>query len=252
MLLRHDHDSVITIGQASHAWISGQLARAWSPRPAPFEQVALAAEQHDVGMAEWDLWPTLNPQTGLPHSFLELPVQTHIDLWERAPHKLLTQSRYAALLVSMHGAALQGLRDLDMLGSSDRALVEAYVEDQRRLQERLIELLAADREQLARNQRLVWAWDSFSLAVCLDWRTTTVDGIELTRVGTHCFTFNPWPLTTRELHVYCEGRRLHAGFDTELELHDALANAATVELRFTLIRAGASTGTASASRSRPR
>jgi hypothetical protein len=237
MLLRQDRDSLITIGQASHAWISGQLARAWSPRPAPFEQVALAAEQHDVGMAEWDLQPTLNPETGLPHSFLELPVQTHIGLWERAPYKLLTQSRYAALLVSMHGTALQARRDPDKLGTTDRALVEAYVADQRRLQERLIELLAADREQLARNQRLVWAWDSFSLAVCLDWSTTTVDGIELARVGTHRFTFNPWPLTTRELHVYCEGRRLHGGFDTELELHDALANAAPVALRFTLTRA---------------
>ena len=176
MLLRQDHDSVIAIGQASHAWICGQLARAWSPRPEPFEQVALAAEQHDVGMAEWDLRPTLNADTRLPHSFLELPVQTHIGLWERAPYKLLTQSRYAALLTSMHGAALQGLRDLDKLSPTDRALVEAYLEDQRRLRERLIELLAADREQLARNQRLVWAWDSFSLGLCLTGRQTTVDG----------------------------------------------------------------------------
>ncbi len=239
MLLRHSEDerTVTAIGQASHAWISGQLARAWSPRPEPFEQVALAAEQHDVGMAEWDLRPTLNPDTGLPHSFLELPVQTHIDLWARAPYKLLTQSRYAALLVSMHGAALQRLRDLDKLSPADRALVVAYMEDQLRLQERLTELLAADREQLARNQRLVWAWDSFSLAVCLDWETTTVDGIELTRVGTHRFTFSPWPLATSELHVYGEGRRLHGRFETELELHEALANAPAAELRFTLTQA---------------
>jgi hypothetical protein len=236
MLLRHeDEDRVVTaIGQASHAWISGQLARAWSPRPEPFEQVALAAEQHDVGMAEWDLRPTLNPETGLPHSFLELPVQTAIGLWAQAPYKLLTQSRYAALLVSMHGTALQNLRDLDKLTSTDRALVEAYVEDQRRLRERLIEQLAADREQLARNQRQVWAWDSFSLGLCLDWERTTVDGIELTRIGRHRFTFSPWPLTASELYVYGEGRRLHGRFETELELHDALANAPTAYLRFTL------------------
>jgi Protein of unknown function (DUF3891) len=239
MLLRHeDEDRVVTaIGQASHAWISGQFARAWSPRPEPFEQVALAAEQHDVGMAEWDLRPTLNPDTGLPHSFLELPVPTHIGLWERAPYKLLTQSRYAALLVSMHGTALQGLRDLEKLGPTDRALVEAYLAGQRKLRERLIGQLAADREQLARNQRLVWAWDSFSLALCLDWETTTDDGIELTRVGRHRFTFSPWPLTTPEVHVYCEGRRLHGRFDTERELHDALANAPTVDLRFTVTQA---------------
>ena len=236
MLLRHeDEDRVVTaIGQASHAWISGQLAHAWSPRPEPFEQVALAAEQHDVGMAEWDLRPTLNPDTGLPHSFLELPVQTQIGLWQQAPYKLLTQSRYAALLTSMHGAALQDLRHLDKLTATERSLVEAYVEDQRHLKDRLIELLAADREQLARNQRLVWAWDSFSLGLCLDWEKTTADGVELTRVDRHRFTFSPWPLTEPELSVYGEGRLLHGRFDTELELHNALANAPTVELRFTL------------------
>jgi hypothetical protein len=239
MLLRDgEKDGVVTaIGQASHAWISGQLARAWSPRPEPFEQVALAAEQHDIGMAEWDLRPTLNHDTGLPHSFLELPVQTHVGLWERAPYKLVTQSRYAAVLVSMHGTALQALRDLDKLPATERALVDAYVEDQQHFRERLIELLAADRDQLARNQRLLWAWDSFSLALCLDWETTTVDEIALTRVGRHRFTFSPWPLNSVELHVYAEGRRLHGRFDTELELHDALANAPSVDLRFTLARA---------------
>jgi hypothetical protein len=134
----------------------------------------------------------------------------------------------------MHGTALQALRDLEKLEPADRALVEAYLEDQRGLQERLTELLAADRDQLVRNQRLVWAWDSFSLALCLGWKTTSVDGIELCRVGADEFTFTPWPLAPRELHVYGEGRRLHGGFDTELALHDALANAPAIELRFTL------------------
>jgi Protein of unknown function (DUF3891) len=61
-------------------------------------------------MAEWDLRASLNPRTGLPYSFLELPLQTHLALWRAAPAKLLTQSRYAALLVSMHGTALNEWR----------------------------------------------------------------------------------------------------------------------------------------------
>ena len=52
MLLRPDGDSVLCIGQASHAWISGQMARAWAEPFEPYEDVCLAAEQHDVGMAE--------------------------------------------------------------------------------------------------------------------------------------------------------------------------------------------------------
>ena len=72
MLLRDEGDGVIAIGQASHAWISGQLARAWGndrfAAPEPREEVCLAAEQHDVGMAEWDLRPSLNPDTGRPRA----------------------------------------------------------------------------------------------------------------------------------------------------------------------------------------
>src|SRR5205085_1980739 len=122
VLLRKQGDRVIAIGQASHAWMAGQLARAWGndrfPAPEPREEVCLAAEQHDVGMAECDLRPPLNPATGLPVSFLELPVETAIGLWRAAPSKLVSQSRYAALLVSMHGCALQERRKLAKLGQA--------------------------------------------------------------------------------------------------------------------------------------
>ncbi len=59
MVLRRDEHGVLAIGQASHAWISGQMARAWGNEQfgplEPYEEVCLAAEQHDVGMAAWDL-----------------------------------------------------------------------------------------------------------------------------------------------------------------------------------------------------
>jgi hypothetical protein len=97
VLLREEGGDVLCIGQASHAWISGQLARAWGndlfPPPSPREEVCLAAVQHDIGMAGWDLQPSLNPATGRPHSFLEMPLPVHLELWTAAPSKLLTQSR---------------------------------------------------------------------------------------------------------------------------------------------------------------
>src|SRR5882757_3725288 len=76
VILRRDGDAVLAIGQASHAWLSGQLARAWGndrfPVPAPFEEVCLGALQHDIGMAEWDLRPERHPETGLPKQFFEV------------------------------------------------------------------------------------------------------------------------------------------------------------------------------------
>jgi hypothetical protein len=239
VLLREEGDAVIAIGQASHSWMAGQLARQWEPRPEPYEEVCLAAEQHDIGMAEWDRRPDLNPATGLPYSFLELPVATAIALWTVAPTKLLSQSRYAALLVSMHGTALSRLRNLDRLDPSDRKLVEDYLTAQEELQNTLARLVGADPDELARNQRLVWAWDSMSLAMCLRWRTVSVEGFTLTEAGAHDFTLDPWPFSPddAEVQVHCEGRRIDARCESERQVHAALDAAPSVRLAFTLRRA---------------
>jgi hypothetical protein len=253
VLLRKEGDAVIAIGQASHAWISGQLARAWGnarfAAADPYEEVCLAAEQHDVGMAEWDLRPSLNPRTGLPYSFLEIPLQTHLALWTAAPAKLLTQSRYAALLVSMHGTALQERRDLAKLRPPERELVAAFLATQRNRESRLAAQLAADTWQLARNQRLVWTWDSLSLAVCLRWPTLDLhdvpDGrgnveMTLTSFTAERCALEPWPFASERVDVHCEGRWLDSTFESEDHLHRALDAAPLVGLTFTLARGGGS------------
>src|SRR5437763_12293362 len=92
VLIRADEEGVLLIGQPSHAWISGQLARAWGNlrfgAVEPYEEVCLGAEQHDIGMAISDLAPTLNAETGLPHSFLEMTLGTHLQLWSAGPRQL--------------------------------------------------------------------------------------------------------------------------------------------------------------------
>ena len=181
MVLRKDERGVIAIGQPSHAWISGQLARAWGNARfgavEPVEEVCLAAEQHDIGMAAWDLSPTFNMETGLPHSFIEMPLGIHLSLWRFGPRYVLPQSRYAALLVSMHGARLYERRDLDRLAEADATAVREFLDEQRGFQERLLTSLRADPETavaaapsaVARNSDLIWTWDLLSLALCLDW-----------------------------------------------------------------------------------
>jgi hypothetical protein len=248
VLLRERGDAVVAIGQASHAWLAGQLARQWGNEryapPAPHEEVCLAAEQHDIGMAEWDLRPSLNRDTGLPHSFLELPVAVHVGLWSAAPAKVLSQSRYAALLVSMHGTALNERRDLSKLEDDDRALVDRYLTKQRELQGTLARLLGADAHELWRNQRLVWTWDSISLAVCLRWPSLTLEQVpslagpadlRLEYLAGDRYTLKPWPFADgSELEVRCEGRLLEGRHATEEELHGALERAPSVTVRATL------------------
>jgi hypothetical protein len=246
MLLRSDDRGVLAIGQPSHAWISGQLARAWGNERfgavEPFEEVCLAAEQHDIGMAAWDLEPTFNPATGLPHSFMEMPLETHLGLWSTGPRRLLAQSRYATLLASMHGARLYEIRDLDRMDRRDADAVRSFLADQREFQGHLIASLgsdpttaaAAQPQTVKRNSDLIWTWDFMSLAICLDWAPctarsvpTTTGPIDLELIGTarDTLSLDPWPFSAETVTVRAEGRRLQRTYDSAEALHDALANA---------------------------
>ena len=231
----------MAIGQPSHAWLSGQLARAWGndgvAPPDPFEEVCLAAEQHDVGMAEWDLRPSLNAETGLPHSFMEMPLDVHLSLWSAAAGKLVRQSAYAALLVSMHGTALYEMRDLDRMEPQDADAVRGFLADRRAEQDALLAGLGLDRDAVARNQGLVWTWDFMSLALCLDWPPADGPGVRMEPAGDRCVSVDPWPFAGEWLSVRCEGRRLEGGYASEAELHEALERAPVVELSWMLVPA---------------
>ena len=229
MLLRSDGETTICIGQPAHAFLSGQLAARWQPRPEPYEEVVLAATQHDAGMADWDAAPELNPETGLPQSFMDMDLHTHLRLWTHAPHRILPQSRYAALLVSMHGTALYGMRDLSKLSANDAEAVRQYLREQRRLQQQVAH--GVDPEQLRRNQELIWAWDFLSLGLCLRWQGRSVNGLTLEED-----TIDPWPFVDEEVRLHTEGRRLSGRFEDEQQMREALANAPWVTVRFELTR----------------
>jgi hypothetical protein len=228
MLVRPERDdAVLCIGQASHAWVSGQIARAWADVGGRREELCLAAEQHDVAWMPWDAAPELDPSTGVPYSFLEMPFDRWEALWAPAPERLAAQSAYAALLVSLHGTRLQ----------EHRPGAEGYLAGQARVQERLIALTGADAAELARHRDLIALWDRLSLALCLRWDPYEQDGLRLRRAGEH-HTLDPWPLAVDELELTCEGRELRGRYDGVRAMRDALAAAPPRPLRFTLRPAG--------------
>jgi hypothetical protein len=214
VLIRQEPDgSYLAIGQASHAWLSGQLARAWGNERfgavEPWEEVCLGAEQHDVGWAEWDLDPAIDPDTGRPHTFISLPLPEKIALWSAAARKMLSQSSYAALLVSMHGTALY---ERFPPPEDPGGIVQKFLDEQREFQASLSGGL--DPDELRRNQKLVFAWDYISLALCLDWAPTevedvpTADGTPITLALSEEAELDPWPFREDRVDLRTEGRRL--------------------------------------------
>jgi hypothetical protein len=217
MLVRPDGDGAVCIGQMSHSWVSGQMARAWADPFERREEVCLAAELHDIGMAEWDLSPSLNPETGLPHSFTEMPVPEHAALWLEAPRRLVTTSVFAAALVSLHGTRLYELRKRT-----------PEVDDFLRAQESFRRTLGFERQDLEPASTLLWVWDYLSLAVLLGWKGE-VEGL---RVDGPAVT--PWPFASSTLTVRCEARRLTQRFRDEAAMRSALASAEPETLEITL------------------
>jgi Protein of unknown function (DUF3891) len=258
MVLRHEGEGMIAIGQPAHAWLSGQLARAWgSPGFGPVvprEDVCLAAEQHDLGMADWDGAPTLNRDTGWPHSFLEMPVVAHLELWSAAPSRALTQSRYAALLTSLHGTGLYRSRDMDSEPPPVAAAIRDYLAGQRAFQQQVIGWLAddpayaehADEAVIDRNRRLMAAWDWMSLGLCMDVLPTRAEDVpardgqatvELERAPDGRVRASPWPFAAEAVTVRCEGRLLSRPFEREEEMRETLARAPWRTLSFELVPA---------------
>jgi hypothetical protein len=259
MLLRElDDDAAIAIGQPAHAWVSGQLARAWGNERfgevVPREDVCLGAEQHDIGMALWDREPTLNRDSGRPHTFMEMPLHVHLELWGAAPQRIVMQSRYAALLVSMHGTALYERRNLDRLEPARANAIRAYLREQHELQERLLAQLRRDTTMaesaapalIERNQRLVFCWDWLSLALCLRWAPDRFDGVPAADGTTSValretsepdvVTLDPWPFAAAELELKAEGRILRGRYTDEGAMRAALAAADPVTLRFKVVQ----------------
>jgi hypothetical protein len=247
MLLRPAQDGTIVIGQPAHAWVAGQLARAWADDFAPWEEVCLAAEQHDVGWTSWEAAPERDPGTGLPYSFGALPPARRIALWTGAAATLLSQSRYAALLVSLHGTLLVE-RFPPAGGAELQAVVDAYLEHEGAFQAGVLETLRADPayaahatdEAVAANRELVFTWDGLSLAVshgvteerkAVGLTLAPVDG------GPERVAVDPWPFRGKSVAIVCEGRFLEGTFGDDERMHRALEQARWVTIRAELIPA---------------
>jgi hypothetical protein len=246
VVVRLENDSALAIGQLSHSWLSGQLARAWGNERFGSvharEEIALGAEQHDIGWALFDLAPGFNEQTGLPRTFLELSVEEHLAIWREAPVRLLSQSAHAALVVCMHGRALSELRAQHAPEHS--AELQRHIDEERERQASLCATLAISDAQAARIQRQMWTWDGLSLALCDAWRPFTAHEVpagegtldlELRDRDDGTCTLDPWPFEAERLELRCEARRLARRYSGEKELRRAFECATPVALEFTLL-----------------
>lgn len=261
MLHRTDLEKLVCITQPVHAYVSGCLARVWGNEQfgyfAPTQEVCLSAEQHDIGWLPWEESPTLNPETGYPHNFLEVPRAVHVDLWSNTKHLALPLGRYVALLVSLHGTRLyERFRSWENSPESTR-IVQDFFDRENAFQKELIANLQADPhytlhatpEVIGRNRQLVATWDNFSLALCHGVHNEQhINGVPTAEGETtltlapvdndpNQISVSPWPFQDTKVTLVYQGRILNAKFADEAAMRSALADAPWIAITNTLIPA---------------
>jgi hypothetical protein len=258
MLYRTIAGERVCVTQPTHAWVSGQMAQVWGNEQfgaiAPYHAVCLGAEQHDIGWVPWEAAPTLNPDTGYPHSFTEVAPQVHTQLWAGAKHLAMPMGRYVALLVSLHGTGLYERFTHWKNSPESTRVVEAFLKREKEFQQQLIDRLKQDSayaphvtpEAISRNQKLVATLDALSLAVCMGMTeprqfeqvpiATGETTLILTSINNDStqLAIEPWCFRSSKVTVVFEGRILKEKASDEQTMRDYLATAPWVTLSTTL------------------
>ncbi len=222
MLFRTEPSGVLAISQLTHAWISGQILRAWDE--ALGEPLLLAAEQHDIGWLDWEAAPTFNPETGRPHLFREIGAAVHSPMWIRGVERALgAWGAHVALLISRHGGVIyRRYTDRHRIGQADAEAAQRYLEAQAPIEAAWAEILGLDAAVLQKETALVALVDTLSLALCGELKTPieleaprangATETLRLIARPGRPFDFvlSPWPLREDVLTVEGEARSLPA------------------------------------------
>lgn len=276
MIVQEQGDELILIRQTDHAMLSGFFAREWGSdlfrRPEPFESLRLAAAEHDNGWRDWELQPKIDPRTRLPYSFMSLPTEEHMDLYQRGIERVVKSDRYAGLLVSLHASGLYDRARATIPGYSakyikatESDLVNTFLQNLKLQQLRLKVDLRADPairdfvqdKLLENNARRLEALDRLSLYFCMssEPHDATIDAVpiddqgsevdwDLRADGPNSVSIGPYPFKREPLQFSILTRRVPKRiYSDSLDFQKTLAHAPYTALSFTL-RAGGALSTA--------
>jgi hypothetical protein len=211
----------VLISQIEHARLAGEVARQWQAgglATMPHrDEVLEAIAHHDDGWAEWEAAPQVDPQSGTPLAFTEMPLVAALAIWKRSIDRCAAIGPLAAWMTAGHFEAL--------LRSAKFAEAPLAVDWLRRFDPRranwLAELLHRDaaitQSDADRALRTLQFFDMLSLWFCCAerLRSTTVtapDGLDvnISPKGADSMKLSPWPLDVRRLKLSVSGARIPA------------------------------------------
>ena len=218
----------------------GRGAPATSPRRSRGPTSAWGSSSTTSRGPTYDRRPPLHAETGRAASFIEAPIRERHLIWHDAPERVLAQSPWAALLVSLHGTNIHTRYvSVDHLPAEDADIVRGYLADQRALQDRLIAIAGTTRAAAERQAELLFALDALSLSLCHGWperELPAVDGVVIRYLpsGEREALLDPWPFAEPQVRATLGARTLTERFTDERTMQAALANAPSAHRSYTL------------------
>jgi hypothetical protein len=266
MIIQDHGDHLLVIRQTDHAVLSGFFAREWGndlfKRPDAFDSFCLAAREHDNGWCDWELAPRVDPKTRVPYTFMSIPTEEHIALYQRGIERLAKVDRYAALLVNLHCAGLYDRARATMPGfsakyakSGETQMVSEFLQHLRLQQLRFkVELRTnpatkglAEDKSLETNSGVLEALDRLSLYFCMNSvGDATIDNVglhvdggivdwELRPIGGNGVSLGPYPFRKDPLTISILARRVPKRvYGDELDFQRTLSLAPYFAVEFTL------------------
>ena len=247
-------ESWLLVPQIEHARLSGALAQAWGDAALaaiePSGELIKAIGHHDDGWADWDAAPDVDPSSGRPLSFVEMPLETSIDIWRRSIYLACGLGHLAPHVVSAHFTAL--LQKASPRWSQDPRrfqISRQFLDEQSEHRETWLSQWQrpnpAVRTRKMADQALAYLqfFDGVSLWLCGAERSEpqvfeTPEGheISLAPLSTSRFTAQPWPLAVERWEWIVPARRVPVGRDIDREAL-AAGPSEPAELDFELVAA---------------
>jgi hypothetical protein len=231
MIVRKQANGTLVLaGQTDHSRLAGQLAAHWGnarfATPDPYNSMVRAATFHDYGWLRYETGPLINPDSGEPFSFLQVPLgSSQLASYQWGLDWMTSIDPYAGLIINMHRTGLWQRR-YETIGHPDgyapsemSAEVREFVERNEAWQKQA--RTAWDQRQLQVNYRLMQIWDLLALLLsCDDPYEEYVEPVPISYTeeggirmmikpeGPSRIAFEPYPFDVRPLSVQLVTRRL--------------------------------------------
>jgi len=241
----------VLISQIEHARVSGELTQDWGRAPAtplPFADVAVPTIfHHDDGWDVWEHEPAIDPSTGRPRDFTEMPNEDAHAIWRRSIDSVSPWGPLAQYMVAQHFMRLR--RWGDETNESDvQAFLNEYDQrcarwlDEWKLQAPSIGASQTHARAAEQAVDFLQTFDALSLILCCTPRerpypVQAPNGTRLTlRLQGEQVLVDPWPWLADRRVVRASGWRIPAEpLQSDDELRRRMRAAESVELNWRLV-----------------